>query len=184
VEGEILEPVPQVQEFRAVAAQLAGQLGGGDALGEAADDQDQFPGPALDAVQGRAGKGVEDAVAVAAAEVEHRVAAPTMDDHAVVLMAAGVGHAVGVQPVDELGIARRFIHQVGDRKVHGGLRAGLMRVESPKYPLPRPGCKLPTHQLAYMSQLRFSDFFCLTLACLLCFMVNEPECAVADNDLL
>ena len=76
MEGEILEPVPQVQEFRAVAAQLAGQLGGGDALGEAADDQDQFPGPALDAVQGRAGNGVEDAVAVAAAEVEHRVRGP------------------------------------------------------------------------------------------------------------
>ena len=43
-EGEVLEPVPQVQEFRAVAAQLAGQLGGGDALGEAADDQDQSRG--------------------------------------------------------------------------------------------------------------------------------------------
>jgi hypothetical protein len=24
-------------------------------------------------------------------------------------------------------------------------------VESPKYPPPQPGCKLPTHQLAYMS---------------------------------
>ena len=90
--------MPQVQEFRAVAVQLAGQLGGGDALGEAADDQDQFPGPPLDAVQGRAGEGVEDAVAVAAAEVQHRVAAAAVDDHAIVLMAAGAGHAGGVQP--------------------------------------------------------------------------------------
>jgi hypothetical protein len=114
--------VPQVQQFRAVAVQLAGQLGGGDALGEAADDQDQFPGSPLDAVQGRAGEGVEDAVAVAAAEVQHRVAAPTVDDHTIVLMAAGTGHAVGVQPLDELGIARLFIHQVDDRKVHGGLQ--------------------------------------------------------------
>jgi hypothetical protein len=118
--------VPQVQQLRAVAAQLAGQLGRGDALGEAADDQDQFPGPALDAVQGRAGEGVEDAVAVAAAEVQDRVAATAVDDHAVVLMAAGAGHAVGVQPADEPVIARRFIHQVGDRKVHGRLRAVLM----------------------------------------------------------
>jgi hypothetical protein len=39
-EGQILELVPQVQEFRAVAAQLAAQLGGGNALGESADDQD------------------------------------------------------------------------------------------------------------------------------------------------
>ena len=45
-----------------------------------------------------------------------------VDDHPVVLMAAGTGHAVGVQPLDELGIARLFIHQVDDRKVHGGLR--------------------------------------------------------------
>src|SRR5215470_18155686 len=33
-EGEVLEPMPQVQQLGAVAAQLAGQLGGGDALGE------------------------------------------------------------------------------------------------------------------------------------------------------
>jgi hypothetical protein len=118
--------VPQVQELRAVAVQLAGQSGGGDALGEAADDQDPFPGSALDAVQGRAGKGVEDPATVAAARVQHRVAAATMDDRTVVLMAARASHPVGVQPLDELGIARLFIHQVGDRKVHGGLRAGEM----------------------------------------------------------
>jgi hypothetical protein len=29
-----------------------------------------------------------------------------------------------VQPADELVIARRFIHQIGDRKVHCGLRTG------------------------------------------------------------
>jgi hypothetical protein len=102
--------VPQVQEFRTVAVQFAGQLGGGDALGEAAEDQDQFTGPALGAVQGRAGEDVEDPVAVAAAEVQHRVAATTMDDQAVVLMAARAGHPVGVQPGDKLGIARLFIH--------------------------------------------------------------------------
>jgi hypothetical protein len=28
-------------------------------------------------------------------------------------------------------------------------------VESPKYLPPRPGCKLPTHHLAYMSQYSF-----------------------------
>src|SRR5215467_5666705 len=46
-EGQVLETVPQVEQRRAVAAQLTGQLGGGDPLGEAAGDQDQFPGPAL-----------------------------------------------------------------------------------------------------------------------------------------
>lgn len=95
-------------------------------MGEAADDEDQFPGPALVALQGRPGEDVEDAVAVAATEVEHRVAAPAMDGHAIVLMAARAGHAVGVQPADEPVVARLFIHQVGDREIHGGLRVGLM----------------------------------------------------------
>jgi len=93
-------------------------------LGEAAEDQDQFAGPTLGAVPGRAGEDLEEPVAMAAAEVQHRVAATTMDDHAVVLMAARAGHPVGVQPVDELGRACLFIHQVGDRHVHGGLRTG------------------------------------------------------------
>jgi hypothetical protein len=123
-EGEILEAVPQVQEFRAVAVQFAGQSGGGDPLGEAAEDQDQFPGPALDALQGGPGEGVEDPAAVAAAEVQDRVAAPTVDDRAIVSMAAGAGHPLGVQPADQLVIARLFIHLIGDRKVDGGLRTG------------------------------------------------------------
>jgi hypothetical protein len=38
--------VPQVQQVRVVAAQLAGQLGRGDAPGEAADDEDRLAGPA------------------------------------------------------------------------------------------------------------------------------------------
>jgi hypothetical protein len=88
--------VPQSQQLGAVAVQFAGQLGGGDPLGEAAEDQDQLAGSALGAVQGRAGERVEDATAVAAAEVQDRGAAAAMDGHAVVSMAARAGHAVGV----------------------------------------------------------------------------------------
>src|SRR5262245_31075222 len=100
-EGQALEAVPQVQELRAVAAQLAGQVGGRDPLGDAAEDQDQLAGPALDAVQGGPGEGVEDPAAVAAAEVQDRVAAATVDDQAIVAMTAGTGQAVGMQPADE-----------------------------------------------------------------------------------
>jgi hypothetical protein len=39
-----------------------------------------------------------------------------------------------MHPVDELGIARLFIHQVGDREIHGGLRMGAIWAVSPKYP--------------------------------------------------
>ena len=34
-------------------------------------------------------------------------------------MAARAGQPVGVQPVDELGVAGLLVHQVGDREVHG-----------------------------------------------------------------
>jgi hypothetical protein len=151
-EGPILEPVPQSQQLGAVAAQFAGQLGGGDPLGETAEDQDQLAGSALGAVQGRGGEGVEDATAVAAAEVQDRGAAAAMDGHAIVSMATRAGHAVGVQPGDELVIARLFIHQVDDREVHGGLRTGVSRMRSPKYRRAGAGCKRPTHRFPYMSQ--------------------------------
>src|SRR3954451_18245757 len=52
-EGQVLQPVPQVQQLRAVALQLTGELRGGDPLGDSADDQDQFDGPPLDPVEGR-----------------------------------------------------------------------------------------------------------------------------------
>ena len=126
--------MPQPQQLRAVAAQLAGQLGGGHALGEPADDQDQLPGPPLDAVQGRPGEGVEDPLAVAAAEVQDRVAAAAVDDHAVRGVAARAGEAVGVQPADEPVVAGLLIHQIGDREVHGCLRLGTMGMwGSPQY---------------------------------------------------
>jgi hypothetical protein len=35
----LLEAVPQLQQLHPIAAQFAGQLGGGDALGDAAEDQ-------------------------------------------------------------------------------------------------------------------------------------------------
>jgi hypothetical protein len=122
--GQVLESVPQVQQLGAVAIQLARQLGGGDALGEAAEDQYQFAGPPLEAMQGRVGKGVEDPLAVAAAEVQDRVAAAPVDDHAVVLMAARAGEAVGMQPLYELLVAGPLVHQVDDREIHGRLRVG------------------------------------------------------------
>jgi hypothetical protein len=99
-------------------------------LGEAADDQDQLAGPPLEAMKGRAGEGVEDPLAVAAAEVQDRVAAAPVDDHAVIGMTAGTGEAVGVQPLQELPVAGLLIHQVGDREVHGRLRIGMIGVKS------------------------------------------------------
>jgi hypothetical protein len=119
VEGQALEPVSQPQQLRAIAAQLAGQLGGGHALGEPAEDQDQLPGPPLGAVQGRAREGVEDPLAVPAAEVQDRVAAAAVDDHAVRGVAARACEALGVQPCDQPVVTSLLVHQIGDREVHG-----------------------------------------------------------------
>src|SRR5262249_50393178 len=60
--------------------------------------------------------------------------------------------AVGVQPGDELVIARLFIHQVADREVHGGLRTEVSRMRSPEYRRAGAGCKRPAHRFPYMSQ--------------------------------
>ena len=101
--------MPQVQEFRAIAAQLAGQLGGGDALGEATDNQDQFAWPALDAAQGRAGEGVEDGAAARALVVEDRGAVAAVDAQAALPPALRAGQAAGVEAADEPVIARLFV---------------------------------------------------------------------------
>jgi hypothetical protein len=37
----------ELEQFRAAASQLAGELGGGDALGDATKDQDQLDRPPL-----------------------------------------------------------------------------------------------------------------------------------------
>jgi hypothetical protein len=126
VVGQSLEPVSQPQQLRAIAAQLAGQLGGGHALGEAAEDQDQLPGPPLGAVQGRPREGVEDPLAVPAAEVQDRVTATAVDDHAIRGATARASEPIGVQPADEAFVAGLLVHQIGDREVHGCLRLATM----------------------------------------------------------
>jgi hypothetical protein len=122
--GQVLESVPQVQQLGAVAIQLPRQLGGGDALGKTADDQYQLAGPPLEAMQSRAGEGVEDPLAVAATEVQDRVAAAPVDDHPVVSLATRAGKTVGMQPLYELLVAGALVHQVDDREIHGRLRVG------------------------------------------------------------
>jgi hypothetical protein len=66
-EGQFLEAMAELEQFGAATAQLAGELGGGDALGDAAEDQDQLDRSPLGAVECRAGESVEDAAAGGAA---------------------------------------------------------------------------------------------------------------------
>ena len=122
--GALLEPVPQGQQLLAVAAQLAGQLRRGGALGDAAEDQQELRGAALGPLQGGPGEGVEDAAAVAAPVVQDRGAVAAVDPQALPLPAARAGQAVGVEQFDELGVAGVLVQVVDQGEVHGqNLRA-------------------------------------------------------------
>jgi hypothetical protein len=116
--GVVLEPMPQVQQVHAVAAQLAGQLRRRHALGDAAEDQDDLGRPPLHALQGGPGPGVEDASAAAALIVQDRGAMAAVDAQAVGGAAAGAGQAAGVEHGEELLVAGVLIHQVGEREIH------------------------------------------------------------------
>jgi hypothetical protein len=120
--GRLLEPVPEGQQVGPVALQLAGQLGRGHPLGDAAKDQDDLRGPAMGLVEGRPGEGIEDPAAARAAVVEHRGAMATVDGQALAGAAAWTGQAVGMEELDDPSVAGVFIHQLGDREVHGRLR--------------------------------------------------------------
>jgi hypothetical protein len=144
--------VPQVQQLRTVAFQLTSELGGGNPLGNPADDQDKFDGPPLDSVEGRVGEGVEHPFAMAASVVQDRGASASVDGHAVRLMTTWASEPVRMQPLDQLGVTGILVHQVGDREVHGRLQGGTIQRKYPEYRSVIPGCKLPSHHLAFMSR--------------------------------
>jgi hypothetical protein len=70
-------------------------LGGGDALGEAAEDQHDFGESAMRPLRRGAGEGIEDPAAAEAAVVEHRGAMAAVDAEAIGGLAARAGQADG-----------------------------------------------------------------------------------------
>ena len=68
-------------------------------------------------MQGRAGEGVEDPPAVAAAVIEDRSAMRAMDPEPIAA-ASRAGQALGVEDHDEAGVAGILVHQAGQREVH------------------------------------------------------------------
>jgi hypothetical protein len=117
----VLQAVAEREQLLAVAAQLTGQLGGGDPLSDPAEDQDQFGGRPPGPLQEGAGEGVEHPVAGRAAIVEHRVAVAAMDGQVLTRGAPRAGESTGVQPIDEPPIAGALVHQFGEREVHDSL---------------------------------------------------------------
>ncbi len=109
--------MPQGEQLGTIAIEFVGQLRGGDALGESSEDQDQFAGPAADAVKDGFGEGIKDATAMAATVIESGSTVTAMGQDLIGAMAARAGEATGVQPGDQGGITSVLIHQVGDGKV-------------------------------------------------------------------
>lgn len=122
--------MPQAEQVWPIPPQFAGQLGRGHALGDAAQDQDQFGGPPVGLVEDRLGEGVEDAAAGDAAVVQDRGAESSVDLQALADLTPRAGQAVGVEHPNDQAIASVLVHQVDQGEVHGRLGLELIGTTS------------------------------------------------------
>jgi hypothetical protein len=125
LEDQLLEAMSEFEQLRPAAPQLAGELGGGDALGDAAEDQDQLDRPSLGPLEGGLGEGGGDAATGGTAIGQDRGAVATMDLEVLSAATMGAGQAVGMEEPDEEFIAGRLVHQLADREIHGRLIIGV-----------------------------------------------------------
>src|SRR5512135_2495708 len=116
--GALLEPVPQGQQFLAIAAQLARHLRRGGALSDPAQDHQELRGTAMGPLQGGPREGVEDPAAVAALEVHEGRAMAAVNPQVSSLSAARARQAVRMEQFDEFGVAGVLV-QIGEQgEVH------------------------------------------------------------------
>ena len=122
--GTLLEPVPQGQQFLAIAAQLARHLRRGGALSDPAEDHQELRGTAMGPLQGGPREGVEDPAATAALEVHQGRAMAAVNPQVLPLSAARASQAVRMEQFDEFGVAGVLVEIVEQGEVHGqNLRA-------------------------------------------------------------
>jgi hypothetical protein len=152
LEDQLLEAMAELEQFRAAAAQLAGELGSGDALGNSAEDQDQLDRPPLGPLEDGLGEGGGDAAAGGAAVGQDRGAVAAMDLEVVAVAAVGAGQALGMEQADQEFGAGRLVHQLADREVHGRLVIGAARLISPHFIRTVDPQKVAVHPLPDMSQ--------------------------------
>jgi hypothetical protein len=159
-EGQLLEAVAEFEQLGAATAQLAGELSGGDALGDAAEDQDQLDRPPLGPPECRSGEGVEDATAGGAAIDEDRGAVAAMDLESVAFAAVRAGQAVGMEQDDEEFIAGGLVHQLVDREVHGRVLIDAVGLVRPHLNRSASARKVLRHRFPDMSHHSKGDFLC------------------------
>jgi hypothetical protein len=147
--------MPEFEQLRPAAPQLAGELGGGDALGDPPEDQDQLDRPPLGPLEGSPGEGGADVAAGGAAVGQDRGPVAAMDLEVVAVGAVGAGQAVGMEQADQELVAGRLVHQLADREVHERLFAGAERLISPDFNRSASSRKVANHPVPDMSQMGY-----------------------------
>ena len=115
----LLEPVPQGQQFLAIAAQLSRHLRRGGALSDPAQDHQELRGTAMGPLQGGPREGVEDSAATAALEVHEGRAMAAVNPQVLPLSAARASQAVRMEQFDEFGVAGVLVQRIEQGEVHG-----------------------------------------------------------------
>jgi hypothetical protein len=127
-----LDLMPQPQPMLAADADLAGELGGGHPLGDAAEDQEDLSGAQMGPLPGGVGEHVEDPAAALAAVIDDRIiGAAAVDVEALASLTARAGEPLGVEQVEELLATPLLVHQVDDREVHE-VGSGEMKISKPE----------------------------------------------------
>jgi hypothetical protein len=116
--GQGLQTPPHGQKFHAIHLQFSGQLGGGNALSDAAQDQPDLRRGTPCLVQHGSCPGIENAVTVPALIIHNRSPMPPMDTQTVVDLATRTSQPVGVQQLDQLGVAGTVIHNIEKGEIH------------------------------------------------------------------
>jgi hypothetical protein len=120
VERAGLDPVPQLQEVLAADPDLAGELGGGSPLGDAAEDQEDLDRAELCPLPMCSCEHIEHASTSLAAVVDDRgVGVTAVDVEPLAGAAPGAREPLGVEQVEEFPATRLLVHQIDDREVHG-----------------------------------------------------------------
>jgi hypothetical protein len=115
-----LDLMPQPQQVLAADPHLAGELRGGDPLGDAAEDQEDLSWAEVRPLPECSREQVEHPSAPCAAVVDDRgVGATAVDVESIPSRTTRAREPVGVEQVEELLAATLLVHQVEDREVHG-----------------------------------------------------------------
>jgi hypothetical protein len=119
-QGTGLDLMPQPQQVLAADPHLAGELRGGDTLGDAAEDQEDLGRAEVCPLPRCSCEHIEHPSAPLAAVVDdRRLGVTAMDIEPLPGAATRAHEPLGVEQVEELLATALLVHQVEDRKIHG-----------------------------------------------------------------